>query len=224
MVEQLDCVEINPSKKPISTVIWLHGLGADGHDFVPVVSELRIPDTLPVRFVFPHAPMIPVTINGGYVMRAWYDIVSMSIDYHADQTGIEHSVKKLHDIISREEQLGIKTEKIILAGFSQGAVIALTTALTFPKKLGGVLALSGYLPQPEKVIQEANVSNQMTPIFQAHGKQDALVPYLLGERLYHILKEHHYPVSWHSYEMAHSVCVEEIHDISQWLTKCVTKT
>lgn len=217
MVELLPCIEINPSTTPVGTVIWLHGLGADGHDFVPIVSELNLSDALPLRFVFPHAPMIPVTINNGYVMRAWYDIVSMAMDHHADQSGIDQSAQQLRELIEREEHLGMKSEKIILAGFSQGAVIALTTALTFPKKLGGVLALSGYLPHSEKVIQTANAANQNTPIFQAHGRQDALVPYFLGERLHHFLMEHHYPVSWHTYDMAHSVCLEEIRDIAEWL-------
>lgn len=216
MSDLLSCIEINPTLPPIGSVILLHGLGADGHDFESIVQELRLPESMPLRFIFPHAPLIPVTINNGYVMRAWYNIVSLSMDTHADQSGIDQSVQSLGKLIEREEQRGIKSEKIILAGFSQGAVIALATGLTFPKKLGGIIALSGYLPQPEKVLQQASPANQNIPIFLAHGKQDALVPYFLGERLYQFLKANDYPVNWHSYDMAHSVCLEEIRDIAEW--------
>lgn len=215
MTELLPCIEINPTQPPVGSIIWLHGLGADGHDFVSIVSELN----LPLRFVFPHAPMMPVTINNGYVMRAWYDIISLNADRHADQLGIEASAEKLRALVAREEELGFPTEKIILAGFSQGAVIALTTALTFPKTLGGVLALSGYLSQAEKIMSIATVANQKTPIFLGHGKEDSIVPHLLGEQLYYLLETHQYSVSWHSYAMAHSVCMEEIQDIAGWLRK-----
>lgn len=217
MTNLLPCIELNPKTTPLGSVIWLHGLGADGHDFVPIVSELKLPDTLPLRFVFPHAPLMPVTINGGYVMRAWYDIISTTIERHADQAGIEASTAKVRALIAHEESLGIPTEKIVLAGFSQGAVIALTTALTFPQHLAGILALSGYLPQAENVLQNASAANRATSIFLGHGIADAIVPPALGEQAYHLLEKHEYKVSSHRYDMGHSVCAEEIADIAEWL-------
>ncbi len=222
MTDLIEAIELNPKTAPIGSIIWLHGLGADGNDFVPIVSELNLPDTLPLRFVFPHAPMMPVTINNGYVMRAWYDIVSMLPDHHADQSGIDASIAQLHDLIHHEEKLGIPTEKIILAGFSQGAVIALTTGLTFRKRLGGILALSGYLPQPEKILNDPNSANHTTPIFLAHGREDMVVPYFLGETVHQQLQKKSFPVSWHSYVMGHSVCAEEVLDIAKWLKSVFT--
>jgi phospholipase/carboxylesterase len=219
MPDLLPSIVLNPKETPIGSVIWLHGLGADGNDFVPIVSELNLPNTLPLRFVFPHAPMMPVTINNGYQMRAWYDIVSMSIDQRADQAGIDASRLQLHNLIEHEKKLGIPTDKIILAGFSQGAVIALTTGLTFPERLGGILALSGYLPAPEKILNEMNDANRTTPIFLAHGREDNIVPHMLGDQVYHLLQKKLLPVSWHSYAMGHSVCMEEVRDIASWLKK-----
>lgn len=219
MLDILPNIEINPTKSPIGSVIWLHGLGADGNDFVPIVPELNLPESCPLRFVFPNAPSIPVTINNGYIMPAWYDITSLSLDQRADQAGILKSVGQVQQLVEREEKLGIPADKIILAGFSQGAVIALTTGLTFPKRLGGILALSGYLPQPEVVMQKADPLNKATPIFLGHGIQDPVVPLFLGEAINQILTAHHYSVSWHRYMMAHSVCATEIKDIGVWLGK-----
>ncbi|EKD73965.1 MAG: carboxylesterase [uncultured bacterium] len=219
MLTLLPCVEIDPPASPAGCVIWLHGLGADGNDFVPIVSELKL--NIPLRFVFPHAPLIPVTINNGYVMRAWYDIVSMNMNQHADQVGIDDSVKKLQQLIEREKQSGIPYERIILAGFSQGAVIALTTGLTFQKQLAGIIALSGYLPHSEQVIKTSNPLYKSTPIFIGHGTEDPIVPYPLGEKTYQTLKNYNYTISWHSYTMPHSVCQEEIQDIAKWLTRAL---
>lgn len=215
----LDSVEINPKQEPKGTVIWLHGLGADGHDFVPIIQQLNLASHLPLRFIFPHAPMRPVTLNNGYVMRAWYDINSLTGDHRVDQEGIKESIKWIEELIKAENARGIPTDKIILAGFSQGAVIALTTGLGYPDTLGGILALSGYLPQAENVLSNASAANQSIPIFLAHGTDDDVVPYLMGQQIYNLLHERHYSVSWHKYMMSHSVCKEEIDDISQWLTQ-----
>jgi len=220
----LPSVEINPQTSPLGSVIWLHGLGADGNDFAPIVPELKLPSDLPLRFVFPHAPLRPVTINNGYVMRAWYDILSLTIEHHADLSSIDASTKKLHELIQHEETLGIAPEKIILAGFSQGAVIALTTGLTYSQPLGGILALSGYLPHGEQIMKQAISTNQSTPIFLGHGIEDSVVPYQLGENTYHLLQKNKYPVNWHPYQMSHSVCAEEINDIANWLKKIYLTT
>lgn len=220
MINQLSCIEVNPALPPVASVIWLHGLGADGNDFVPIVPELRLPASMPIRFVFPNAPSRPVTVNNGYVMPAWFDIISLNIDRTIDRQGIESSVKLLERYIEKEIELGVPAEKIILAGFSQGAVIALTTGLRYTQKLGGILALSGYLPFADEVISAKNsVLNQSTPIFLAHGTEDQVVPFVLGQSVAAFLKQHHYPVSWHTYRVPHSVCSEEINDISAWLQK-----
>lgn len=216
MTQLLSSIEINPHTTPIGSVIWLHGLGADGNDFAPIVPELNLSPKLPLRFVFPHAPLMPVTINNHYVMPAWYDIHSLATENQVDYEGVEASTKKLLELIAHEESLGIPSEKITLAGFSQGAVIALTTGLTYAKKLAGILALSSYLPKKEEVMQKAEKVNQSTPIFLAHGTEDTVVPYFLGENVYHILQKNNYPVDWHTYRMPHSVCAEEIRDIGKW--------
>lgn len=213
----LSCIEINPSAQAIGTVIWLHGLGADGNDFVPIVPELHLPSSIPIRFVFPNAPLRPVTINNGYVMRAWYDITSMRIDQWIDEAGIAASVAQLNDLIEQQESVGIPSQNIILAGFSQGAVIALTAGLLCPKRLGGILALSGYFPNAEKVLANASAENRQTPIFMAHGTGDNIVPYTIGLASSDVLKRAKYPIDWHSYPMAHGVCDAEIRDIGNWV-------
>lgn len=215
---ELSCIEITPSQPALGSIIWLHGLGADGNDFVPIVQELQLPASLSLRFVFPNAPIMPVTINNGYRMPAWFDIVSMSIDQRIDQVGIHRSVKLLENLIEKEIKLGIPAEKIVLAGFSQGAVIALTTGLQYAKKLGGVLALSGYLPFAEQLVHaDITKINRATPIFIGHGTQDNVVPCALGQMGYELLNKHQYSVTWHSYSMPHSVCGSEIADIAKWL-------
>jgi phospholipase/carboxylesterase len=213
----LETIEINPKTKPIASIIWMHGLGADGNDFVPIVPELNLPSDLPIRFVFPNAPMQPVSINNGYIMRAWYDIVALEVNKHADEKGIAASVQQIIQLIEHEEQSGISSEHIILAGFSQGAVMALTTGLTYPKRLGGIIALSGYLPFAENVMKNSAIANRTLPIFLAHGTSDTVVPYFLGETTHKVLTQHQYSVEWHSYAMPHSVCLEEIRDIGNWI-------
>lgn len=215
----LPAIELEPSQPPIGSVIWLHGLGADGHDFAPIVPVFNFPETMPLRFIFPHAPEIPVTMNNGYVMRAWYDIVSISMDQHADQKGIQDSVQKIIDFIEHEKARGIPSHKIMIAGFSQGAVIALSTALAYTETLGGIIALSGYLPEAEYQLTHAKDANKKTPIFLAHGNADPVVPFFLGKSLHQLLEKFQYPVDWHTYEMQHSVCPQEIQDIAQWIKK-----
>jgi phospholipase/carboxylesterase len=208
-------VEINPEGPHRSTVIWLHGLGADGHDFEPVARELALPPKLGVRFVFPHAPYLPVTFNGGYVMRAWYDILASDLSLRPDETGIRASQRVMTQLIEQEGMRGIEPSRIVIAGFSQGGVIALETALHHPAPLAGVIALSTYLALPNH--RPENI--QPIPILMAHGTQDTIVPYALGERSRNWLQERGYTVEWHSYPMPHSVCWEEIVAIRDWLLR-----
>lgn len=215
--EKLPCVEINPSVAAEKTIIWMHGLGADGNDFAPIVPELNLPDQLKIRFVFPHAPSIPVTVNGGYVMPAWFDITGSDLAKKADEEGISRSVSQIQKLIENENQRGISSDNIILAGFSQGAVIALNTGMTFHQKLGGIIALSGLLPNPDTIITDAQAINRDTPIFLAHGTQDMMVPIMLGEAAHQLLLNEGYHINWHTYPMAHGVCPDEIRDISQWI-------
>jgi phospholipase/carboxylesterase len=215
----LQCIEINPAATPTATVIVLHGLGADGSDFVSIVKELNLPKDIHVRFVFPNAPLMPITINNGYVMPAWYDVLSMNIDQRADKKGIDVSVEKIQQLIAREEKLGVPANKIVVAGFSQGAVIALTTGLRAVKPLAGLLALSGYLPFAEDAIAKSLPVTRNIPIFMAHGTQDRVVPYALGEAAYNLLKKTGFAAGWQNYEMGHSVCAPEITDIGKWLSE-----
>jgi phospholipase/carboxylesterase len=203
-------IEIETGENPVASIIWLHGLGADGHDFEPIVPELRL--TAPVRFVFPHAPVRPVTINNGMAMRAWYDIYQFG-GGREDEEGIRGSEKLLHELIQKE-----KTAKVFLAGFSQGGAIVLQTALRYPKKLAGVLALSTYLPLAGK-ISEKNPANQQTPIFMAHGTQDPVIPLQRARLSREVLEANGYPVEWHEYAMPHSVCAEEVAHISAFITR-----
>lgn len=217
----MDNIEINPASQAIASIIWLHGLGADGHDFVPIASELNLPDTVPIRFVFPHAPMRPVTINNGMVMRAWYDILSMDIDQRADEAGLFSSVELLKNLIQEEIKRGTPAEKIILAGFSQGAAVALTTTLLYPHRLAGLIVLSGYLPFAERTLEQSTPANHDIPIFMAHGTHDPVVPFHLGQLMFNQLHSSYPNILWHSYPMQHSVCMEEIHDVSQWIQQVV---
>ncbi|WP_456403633.1 alpha/beta hydrolase [Thiolapillus sp.] len=211
-MEYPHCIEINPPEAAEYTVIWLHGLGADGNDFVPVIPGLRLPEEKPVRFVFPNAPAMPVTVNNGYVMSAWYDIYAMDLVAKIDVEGILRSADYLQTLVDKEIQTGIAPENIVLAGFSQGGVIALTTALRSDLPLAGVMALSTYLPE------SVPLSNT-TPrrIFQAHGRMDEVVRYAVGRDTCDRLKQLGHRVDWHEYDMAHSVCAEEIADIRDWL-------
>jgi phospholipase/carboxylesterase len=218
MPDLLDAIEIHTHEHCDWSVIWMHGLGADGSDFVPVVPELGLASSSRVRFVFPNAPSIPVTCNGGYVMPAWYDIISLDKHNRAvDADGIIRTRQQIRDLIAREHDLGIPAERIFLAGFSQGGAIAYTTALTHPEPLAGLIALSTYLPVAELVATEATEANRKLPMFAAHGTEDEIVSIELGLRARDFLREQGYQGQWEEYPMPHSVCLEEIHDIGQWL-------
>ncbi len=218
--ESLATVEVGPEKAD-GSVIWLHGLGADGHDFEPLVPELELAGHISLRFVFPHAPIRPVTINGGMSMRAWYDIISLERDGAADEAGIRQSGAQLGQLIEQEHERGIPYERIVLAGFSQGGAIATHAALRFEHRLAGLMALSTYLPLPGAFAAEvaANPSAQSKdlPIFMAHGSMDPMLPMALGEGSRDLLQESGYTVEWHDYPMAHAVCLEEVQDIRSWL-------
>jgi len=216
-----ECVELQTGESPVGSVIWLHGLGADGHDFEPIVSELRLPPDLPLRFVFPHAPVRPVTINGGMAMRAWYDILGLDRDAATDEAGIRESADILNALIAREQERGIPAERIVAAGFSQGGAIALHAALRFPGRLAGLMALSTYLPMPDRfeaeVLDNPACGPRDLPIFMAHGSFDPMLPMQLGQRSAALLEQSGFSVEWHDYPMAHAVCGEEIEDIRSWL-------
>ncbi len=214
----METVEIQTGARPAAAVIWLHGLGADGHDFEPVVPELRLPQTLPLRFVFPHAPIRPVTLNQGMRMRAWYDIARLGGEPE-DEAGIRSSEGLLKSLISREMENGISLEKIVLAGFSQGGAIALQTALRYPEPLAGVLALSTYLPISQTLDKEKSQANRNVPIFMAHGLYDDIIPLRRAEQSSKILADLGYDVEWRTYPMPHSVCAEEIADIARFLVR-----
>lgn len=218
MSNLLPAIEIETAPNPTHAVIWMHGLGADGNDFVPVVPELGLPSTPAIRFVFPNAPAIPVTCNGGYVMPAWYDILSLDdAGRQADEAGIWKSCEAVRALIARENARGIPSDRIVLAGFSQGGAIAYTTALTHPETLAGVIALSTYIPSTALIAKHVAPANAATPIFAAHGTEDGVVPLALGTRARDHLTAQGQPVAWHTYRMAHSVCMEEIADIGGWL-------
>lgn len=200
---------------PHHSIIWLHGLGADGADFVPIAEEITLP--VAVRYIFPHAPKQPVTINGGFIMRAWYDIVSGDIGTRQDAAGIRGAQMEIEKFISQERARGIVPENIFLAGFSQGGAIALHTGLRHSEQLGGILALSTYLPLAASLQEEASGNSKNTPIFMAHGLSDPIVPYTLGKASKEILLQQGYSLDWHEYAMPHSVCQEEVEDIEAWL-------
>ncbi len=216
----LPCVELHPPNggEATSAVIWLHGLGADGNDFVPIVPELGLPEGHGIRFVFPHAPKIPVTLNGGFVMPAWYDITSLDARGQ-DEAGIRKSSNELERLIDREVGRGIPTERIVLAGFSQGGAIALFCGLRLDLKLAGIMALSTYLVAPDVLETERHEANAKTPIFQAHGTFDPMVPHSLAIRTREWLEGHDYEVESLDYPMAHQVCLEEIEAIGNWLRR-----
>jgi phospholipase/carboxylesterase len=210
-------VELEPADPPQAAVIWLHGLGADGHDFEPVAPELRLP--FPVRYVFPHAPLRPVTVNGGYVMRAWYDIAAFDLSRGEDAAGIHASMRQLETLIARERERGIPARRIVLAGFSQGGAMALYTGVRYGERLAGILALSAYLPLATTLTADAVAANADVPIFMAHGREDTVValPHALISRRY--LKDAGYAVEWHEYAMGHGLCSEEVADIKSWLAR-----
>lgn len=211
----LPCIEIEPTLPAKAAVIWLHGLGASGNDFAPIVPELNLPESLGIRFVFPHAPSIPVTINGGMVMPAWYDILSMDIDREIDQAQILQSADAIKALIDREIERGIESDKIIVAGFSQGGAVAYETALSYPKTLAGLMTLSTYFATHSSV--EVNSANADLDIFISHGTQDPVVPEVLGQQALAHLKTKGFEPSYKTYPMQHEVCLPQITDISNWL-------
>lgn len=210
-------ITLDRGQAPRHSIIWLHGLGADGEDFVPVAEEMRLP--VAMRYIFPHAPKQAVTINGGFIMRAWYDIATADIDAQQDEAGIRASQQEVEKLIEQEKARGVAEENIFLAGFSQGGAIALHTGLRHPARLGGILALSTYLPLADTLNQEVSMDARHTPIFFAHGRSDPVVPYALGKMSAEKLQQMGYAVDWHEYAMPHSVCMEEIQDIERWLSK-----
>jgi phospholipase/carboxylesterase len=219
MSSLLPAVELTSGAAPRAAVIWLHGLGADGHDFAGLVPELDLSGCPPIRFVFPHAPSIPVTLNGGYVMPAWYDIASTNLAAQQDAPGIERSARAIVALIEREVTRGIPCERIVLAGFSQGCAMALHTGLRLPQRLAGIIALSGYLPLAERLAGERHPANTQTPVFMAHGTQDPVVVLARGEASRAALQALGQPVHWHTYPMPHSVHPLEVADISDFLTR-----
>lgn len=217
MTALLPRIELESAPNPTAAVIWLHGLGADGNDFAGLVPELDLEGCPPIRFVFPHAPSIPITINGGYVMPGWYDLYGMDLVSRQDDRGIQKSEWAINALIENEVARGIPYERIVLAGFSQGCAMALHTALRLPHKIAGVMALSGYLPLADRFPSERHAANALTPIFMAHGTQDPVVVIQRGEESRDALAKLGHPVQWHTYPMPHSVHPQEIADIAAFL-------
>jgi phospholipase/carboxylesterase len=216
--EHLPAIEITTADDPDAAVIWLHGLGADGHDFEPIVPELRL-GRHAVRFVFPHAPVQPVSVNGGAVMPAWYDIYSLGPTVREDQRGIYAMAKAVEALIRREHERGIVFERIVLAGFSQGGAMALHVGLRYPERLAGIMGLSTYLPLHGRLAAEGSSANASTPIFLAHGDHDPIVDFSFGAGSRDYLSSRGYAVEWRDYPMPHAVCPQEIDDIRWWLLK-----
>jgi phospholipase/carboxylesterase len=219
----LETIESETGPNPGATIIVLHGLGADGNDFVPIAQELDLSQAGPVRFVFPHAPVIPVTINNGYRMRAWYDILGMDLVKREDEAGLRRSLGEIEELLEREEQRGMPANRIVLAGFSQGCAMALMTGLRHKQRLAGIVGMSGYLPLAQTLAAERSDANALAPIFMGHGSQDNVVAVDRGRASRDALREQGYDVEWHEYPMAHSVCMEEIADINAWLVKVLAK-
>ena len=213
----LETVQILTGESPSAAVIWMHGLGADGNDFVPIVRELDLSGCPAIRFVFPHAETMPVTINNGYVMRAWYDILGMDLVRREDEAGLRKSQKQIEQLIAQENERGIPASRTILAGFSQGCAMTLQTGLRYPEKLAGLICLSGYLPLSTMIKDERSEANLHTPIFMAHGRGDPVVQISRAEASRDLLQELGHPIEWREYMMPHSVCEEEIDDIGAWL-------
>ncbi len=212
----LEAIEIETGASPSAAIIWLHGLGADGSDFAPLADELAL--ERPVRYVFPHAPMMPVTINGGYVMRAWYDISDSAIR-REDEVGVRASQTQIEALIAREQARGIAAGRIVLAGFSQGGAIALQTGLRQPEALAGIMALSTYVPLADRLAAERHGANAAVPIFMAHGSYDPVIPIARAAESHALLQRLGYAVEWHEYPMPHAVCAEEIAAIGAWLQR-----
>ncbi len=219
MTQLLETIQIDSASNPTVSVIWLHGLGADGNDFVPIAHELDLHGCPAIRFIFPHAPTMPVTINGSYVMRAWYDILGTDLVRREDEAGLRNSQKLVEQLIANEKARGIPAERIILAGFSQGCAMTLQTGLRYPEKLGGLLCLSGYVPIAATVAAERSAANRDTPIFMAHGSGDPVIQISRATQSRDFLQSLGYKVEWHEYAMPHAVCPEEIDDIGAWFRR-----
>ena len=221
IMQSTEAVELETGANPTGSVIWLHGLGADGHDFEAIVPELRLPESMPLRFVFPHAPVRPVTVNGGMAMRAWYDIISLDKEGRADEAGIRESSDLLDALIRSEQERGVAADRIVLAGFSQGGAIVLHNALRTSLKLAGLMALSTYLPLSNtiaaEVVDKPAAGDTSLPGFMAHGTFDPMIQCQAGRGSADALEEIGYTIEWHEYPMAHAVCPQEIIDISNWL-------
>ena len=215
----LETLELETGPRPTAAVIWLHGLGADGYDFEPIVPELDLPAAPAVRFVFPHAPMRPITINGGAVMRGWYDVMSLEGVRREDDAGVRASQASVDELIARELARGVPAARLILAGFSQGGAIALQTGLRHPERLAGIMALSTYLPLAATLAAEASAASRDVPIFMAHGRDDSLIPIERATSSRETLRAAGYKLEWHDYAMEHAVCREEIEDIAAWLRR-----
>ena len=217
MADLLDSIQVETAPNPTVAVIWMHGLGADGHDFEPIVPELGLPTRPAIRFVFPHAPLRPVTINQGHVMRAWYDIRALAGVRREDEAGVRQSAKQVEALMECERQRAIAPGRLVLAGFSQGGAMALHVGLRYRERLAGVLALSCYLPLAATLATEASPANRDVPIFWAHGVHDPMIPLAMAEHGREQVAALGYPIEWHQYPMPHSVCAEEIADIARWL-------
>ncbi len=219
----LETIEIETGPQPSAAIVVLHGLGADGNDFVPIAQELGLDAVGPVRLVFPHAPVMPVTINNGYRMRAWYDILGADLVRQEDEAGLRRSQAAVDALLLAQRERGIEPERIVLAGFSQGCAMALLTGLRHAHRLAGIVGLSGYLPLAAATSAERAHANALTPIFMAHGRHDNIVPIARGTAARDALTALGYTVEWHDYPMAHSVCLEEIQDINRWLLKVLAR-
>jgi phospholipase/carboxylesterase len=219
----LETIEFETGPKPGATIIVLHGLGADGNDFVPIAQELDLRQVGEIRFVFPHAPVIPVTINNGYRMRAWYDILGMDLVRREDEAGLRSSLSAVEELLAHEKQRGMPAHRIVLAGFSQGCAMALLAGVRHGERLAGIAGLSGYLPLGQATAAERSDANALTPIFMGHGVQDNVVDIARGRASRDALAALGYTVEWHEYPMAHSVCMEEIGDLNRWLLQALAK-
>ena len=217
VADLLDAIQIETAPKPEAAVIWMHGLGADGHDFEPIVPELGLPARPAIRFVFPHAPLRPVTINQGHVMRAWYDIRALAGVRREDEAGVRQSARQIEALIDRERRRGIAARRLVLAGFSQGGAMALHVGLRHAERLAGVLALSCYLPLASTLAAEASPANRDVPIFWAHGVHDPMIPLAMAEQGRDYVAALGYAIEYHQYPMPHSVSAEEIADVARWL-------
>ena len=223
-MKALETVTVETGPNPRYTIIWMHGLGADGHDFEPLVPELVVATMPALRFLFPHAPVRPVTVNNGYPMRAWYDIAGIDRHSAEDSKGIAETSDSIAGLIHREHARGIDSAHILLAGFSQGGAMALHLATRHPDKFAGVIALSCYLPLARELSKTRNSANQSTPIFMAHGTLDPVVPYMLGAESRQLLEGAGFSIEWHAYPMPHSLCEPEVADLRSWLARvCVTR-